>query len=110
MRKAAGILMIALGITTMAVFAYGIQPHYSLTLNLLMAFSTVFVIVGGVFCLKRKFWVLCLVSSVVLCWFSIWLWWAFLPYALGIFLAIPGGFISLVFVCLRKGEWHELSA
>ena len=107
MRKAAGVLMIVLGIATMGIFLYGVQPYYSAELKLLVILTTVFVITGGVFCLKRKYWVICVISSVVLCCFSTMLSYVFFPYGLGLYLVVPGGFISLIFVCLRKREWQE---
>ena len=101
-------MMVILGMTTMGIFVYGIQAYYSLALNLHMIFSTVFIITGGVFCLKKKYWIVCLISSLLLPCFLISLWSWFLPYGLGLFF-IPGGIISLIFVCLRKSEWRQPS-
>ncbi len=46
-----------------------------------------FLITGGVFCLRRKRWGLCLASSI-LC-------------------LNPIGILSIIFVCLRKREWQS---
>jgi len=108
MRKAAGILMIILGMATIGFFVYGIQPYYGLAFNLLMIFSTVFIITGGVFCLRRKYWIVCFISSLLFPCFVILLWMWILPYGLGLFF-IPGGIISAIFVGLRRREWHEFS-
>ena len=109
MRRAAGILMIIFGVTAMGIFVYGgIQHHYRLAFNLLMSFLSVFVITGGVFCLRRKYWTVCFISSLLLS-YSANLFWA---YFLGplIYLFIAGGIIPLIFVCLRKREWQEFPA
>ena len=110
MRKAAGILMVIFGVTTMGFFVYGIRTQayydYDLAFNLLMIFSTIFTITGGVFCLKRKFWIVCLISSALLSYFATFFWLAIIPYIS--ILYFTGGIIPLIFVCLRKREWQEI--
>jgi hypothetical protein len=106
MRRAAGILMIILGVTAMGIFVYGIQAYYGLAFNLLMIFSTVFVITGGVLCLRRKYWIVCFISSLLLPFFAFFLWTWVIPSVLGLFF-IPGGIISAIFVGLRNREWQE---
>jgi hypothetical protein len=109
MRRAAGIIMIILGVTTMGIFVYrGIQGYYHLAFNLLMGFLYVFVITGGVFCLMRKYWTVCFISSLLLSYSANFLWaWFFGPF---IYLFMAGGIIPLIFVCLRKREWQEALA
>lgn len=46
-----------------------------------------FIITGGVFCFQRKYWGLCLTSSI-LC-------------------MNPMGILSIIFICLRKREWES---
>jgi hypothetical protein len=108
MRRAAGILMVIFGMTAMGIFVYGIQDYYGLAFNLLMIFSTVFIITGGVFCLKRKYWIVCFISSLLLPCFVFLLWTWVIPSDLGLFF-IGGGIISVIFVGLRRREWHEFS-
>jgi hypothetical protein len=109
MRRIAGIIMIILGVTAMGIFVYGgIQGRYHLPFTLLMGFLYVFVITGGVFCLMRKYWTVCFISSLLLSYSANFLWaWFF---GLFIYLFMAGGIIPLIFVCLRKREWQEGSA
>ena len=106
MRRVVGILMIILGMTAMGIFVHGIQAYYGLTFNLLMILSTVFIITGGVFCLRRKYWIVCFISSVLIPCFMISLWMWVIPAFLTL-LFIGGGIISAIFVGLRKREWQE---
>jgi len=109
MRRAAGILMIIFGVTTMGIFVYGgIQGYYRLAFILLMSFLAVFVITGGVFCLMRKYWTVCFISSLLLSYSANLLWAWFFGHLIYLFMA--GGIIPLIFVCLRKREWQEVSA
>jgi hypothetical protein len=109
MRRVVGILMIVLGMTAVGVFVYGIQSYYGLPFDLLMILSTVFIITGGVFCLRRKYWIACFISSLLLPCFVISLWVWIFPYGLGLF-SIGGGIISAIFVYRRRREWQELPA
>jgi hypothetical protein len=105
-RQAAGILMVFFGVTTMGFFVYGIRTQaydYDLAFNLLMIFSTIFTITGGVFCLKRKYWIVCLISSALLPYFATFFWLAIIPYISSLYFI--GGIIPLIFVCLRRAEW-----
>jgi len=63
-----------------------------------------FVIMGGVFCLRRKHWGLCFTSSLLLALFVIL---GFFFFAAPLFLC-PLGILPIVFVCLRKREWQEI--
>src|SRR4030043_993777 len=107
MRRVVGILMIISGMTAMGVFVYGIRAYYGLTFNLLMIFSTVFIITGGVFCLRRKHWIVCFISSVLIPCFVILLWMWVIPAPLTLFF-IGGGIISAIFVYRRNREWQEI--
>jgi hypothetical protein len=112
MRRIAGILMVIFGMTAMGIFVYGgIQGYYHLAFRLIMSFLSVFVITGGVFCLRRKYWTVCFISSLLFS-FSVSFFWVFLNlpiYGLA-WLLLPGAIIPLIFVCLRKREWQEVSA
>lgn len=121
MRIAAGILMIVYSVRTI-VFAGGtlsVQGIESSPIVLAAIISAVFIITGGGFCIKRKYWKLCFASSLVLLLFLIfevflmfplawWLnipnWWVVIP------LSIPWPILPQIFVCLRKNEWQEISA
>ena len=107
MRRAAGILMITFGGIMTGILVYdGIQVHYHLAFNLPMSSLYVFVITGGFFCLRRKYWKVCFISSLLLIFFTP----VFFPWLLGLsFIFIVGGIIPLIFICLRKSEWQEIS-
>ena len=123
MRIAAGILMILYSVRTI-VFVGGTLSEqgtetYPLVLGLAAIIPAVFIITGGVFCLKRKYWKLCFASSLVLLlfmifelflmfpfawWLNLPIWWVVIP------LSLPWPILPQIFVCLRKSEWQEISA
>jgi hypothetical protein len=123
MRIAAGILMIMYGVRTIGflvaspVSDWGYADYLD-PLDLVVIISNVFIITGGVFCLKRKYWKLCLASSLCLLLFMIFDKYPFYPVPFKFYihtwlhmtLYLPWGIIPLIFVLLRKSEWQEISA
>jgi hypothetical protein len=122
MRIAAGILMITYGVKEIG-FCVGSQIEwgfhgYPFEVSLVIILSAVFIINGGVFCLKRKYWKLCFASSLFLLLFMIFdLYFLFpVPFELNILrwldtlLSVPWGILPQIFVCLKKSEWQEISA
>ncbi len=115
MRKAAGILMIIFGMTTVGIY-FGfvtdyVAPASYLAATLFTILPVAPIVIGGVFCLKRKYWKLCFASSLFLLVFMI-LFLLSLPLALHRFLwvtclFIPMGILPQIFICLRKREWQE---
>ena len=116
MRKAAGILMVVLGLILMWVYvdALGRDDVYfwlstKLSFTLFVIIGAVFVITGGLFCLKRKYWVLCFISSLFFNYY------VFIVGSLEVFPYVvnwvlpPVGIVPLIFTCLRKREWQEIS-
>jgi len=127
LRKAAGILLIILGIfaaVLMIVDLTGLSdfgPPTSLLLPMIWEF--VFekivwcglLVTGGILCLKRRYWGLCLVSAllpllmnihaVVAMYLSGHL---YMPWR--IWIPLLGQLIATVFICLRKTEWSESQA
>jgi hypothetical protein len=113
MRIAAGILMVAFALFLLidgvfSVSHYGMDV-YELAFSLLLIVPTAFVFAGGVFCLERKYWKVCLASAslaafIMILWLtghaagSIWLAWV---------VSMVGTF-PIVFVCLTKREWQEI--
>jgi len=117
MRKAAGILMVVLGLILMWVYvdALGRDDVYfwlstKLSFTLFVIIGAVFVITGGLFCLKSKYWVLCFISSLFFNYY------VFIVGGSGLFpdfvvwFLIPLGIVPLIFICLRKSEWQEILA
>ena len=111
MRTAAGILLLILGMTllvslVLVFMATGI-PSFGAALDLLMILYAAFVVTGGVFCLKRRNWIVCLSSALAAVVFMIiylagpldtaaWLDW----------FVIITGILPIIFVCLGKSEWQ----
>jgi hypothetical protein len=112
-RQAAGILMVAFGLFLLIAVVSGLSDYgvdvYGLAFSLLLIIPSAFVLTGGVFCLKRKYWKVCFASAVVtllimIMWLtghgadSIWLAWV---------VSMVGTF-PIIFVCLTKKEWGEI--
>jgi hypothetical protein len=114
MRKAAGIMLIIFGMFLLntvvyALRGYGIHVN-EIVFNLLMIIPVAFLIAGGIFCLQKKYWRVCLASA----WFAVfimilwltgshpndldWLSWVFSVL----------GTLSIIFVYLTKQEWKKI--
>jgi hypothetical protein len=117
MRIAAGILMIIFGTTMIGIFVYGLRFDIHgfdlayIAFKLFLIYSCVFTIIGGVFCLMRKYWKLCFASALLPIVIMIlrclafppsssWLTWVF----------ILAGILPIIFVCFSKREWQEIPA
>jgi hypothetical protein len=114
MRIAAGILLMIIGMVSLTtdvvvLSEYGIT--YDFGFDLFMIIAAVFIITGGVFCLREKYGGLCLASALVAALLGIvsltgnpstsnWLAWSY----------TLGGIISTIFICIRKSEWSESQA
>ena len=112
MRIAAGILLLLLGVTllialVLVFIATGI-PAFGLALDLFEILCAAFLITGGVFCLKRRYWKVCFSSALLAVIIMIlfltgpldtptWLTW----------FVIITGILPIVFVSLRKTEWQK---
>ena len=128
MRKAAGYLMIIFSVTAISNFMVNLiwlsyrdynPPYYyfgglPFHLFLLIVILGAFSITGGVFCLKRKYWTLCFISSLFLhYWMIVSYGFGFLPLSWYLFLnswfmfLTPVAILPLIFICLRKREWEE---
>ena len=125
MRIAAGILMIMYGVKTIVLYVSSIFMDAwsfrgsTLDMFLISIIAAVFFTTCGVFCLKRKYWIICFASSICL---LVFMFFDLLPTARvsDEFLNIPSwvvlplllawGIIPLIFVLLRKSEWQEISA
>ena len=138
MRKAAGIILIALGVLfqcglIFALFVLGIVfgirmslptavPGFVFLLGLVVAAA--FDISGGIFCLTRKYWRVCLASAsfavfyLAFCFASYLVWSEFLwgsswsDYIRGgwpIWVMLVAAVISVIFILRTKKEWQETS-
>jgi len=124
MRKAAGIILIILGVVVLVELIYvsamsGFSIHSSYFLSRLwLLVSGVIVyggllVAGGVFCFKRRYWGLCLVSALLTLLFKI------IPVVeallrghiygtWGTWILVPGALIATIFISLTKKEWQEV--
>jgi len=124
MRKAAGILMIIFSVTAISNFMVNFiwlsyrdfwsPPSYLLRLVVILG---AFAITGGIFCLKRKYWALCFISSLGLhYWMIVSYGFGFLPLSWYLFInswfmfLTPVAILPLIFICLRKREWSDSKA
>ena len=114
MRQAAGIMLIIFGMflmnTVISVLSdFGIHV-YDLVFNLLMIIPVAFLITGGIFCLMKKYWRVCLASAWLAVFFMIlWLTGSH-PYGLSwlswVFSIL--GTLPIIFLYLTKKEWRGI--
>ena len=127
MRTAAGILMIITGAFLLmfgAVLLSDYALHYGgdFALGVLLAILAIFSIIGGVFCLGKKYWKVCFASALLLfilsaiaLSFLARFWAQPATDVLGALVSSPSygfflmvmGIPPLIFVCLRRREWAE---
>ncbi len=114
MRKTAGIMLIIFGVFLLNTMVYALRGYdihvYQIVSNLLMIIPVAFLIAGGIFCLQKKYWRVCLASAWLAVFIMLvsltgsppsgldWLSWVF---------SILGT-LSIVFVYLTKEEWKEM--
>jgi hypothetical protein len=114
MRKAAGIMLIIFGILwldTLVSALRGYDIHgYEIVSSLLMIIPVAFLITGGIFCLQKKYWKVCLASAWLAVFTMIVSLTGSLPSGLGwlswVFSVL--GTLSIIFVYLTKQEWKKI--
>jgi len=116
MRIAAGGMMTIHGTVLLSLFVYVLIQHgipvYEYAIDLIMIILAVFIVTGGFFCYKRKYWGLCFTSASLAVLIMIF-WLLVSPYAsnwLAWFFIITMGNLSIIFVWLRKKEWQEIQS
>ena len=125
MRIAAGILMILYGVKTIVLYGSSLFMNEwcfrgsNLDMFLISIIAAVFFTTCGAFCLKRKYWKICFASSICL---LVFMFFDLLPTArvsdeflnipswVVLPLLLPWAILPLIYVCLRKSEWQEISA
>ena len=125
MRKAAGIILIALGMLALVgmiidVTGMNLDVPSSARLSMLsgmVPYGIVFgglLIAGGVYCFKRRYWGLCLVSALVE--LSLWITPVVVTLLQGgvsvpwrMWVMVAGTAIATVFISLTKKEWQGIS-
>jgi hypothetical protein len=115
MRKAAGIMLMILGALMLVgcivlLIDYDINVHNPV-FDILFMICGAFIVTGGVYCVKRKYWELCLASALVAIFIMIsWLigsytYLTWLDWIYSILATLP-----IIFISLRKSEWSESQA
>jgi len=139
MRKAAGIILIALGVLLLcflidAVVVSGIgiflEPFYPMTIEgimmgvllIVLVVSAAFYITGGILCLRRKCWIVCLASASFAVLHSVfysgvsllgrgaWLLNGNILMSLIPWVMLVAAAIAVIFIVRRKKEWQEILA
>jgi hypothetical protein len=114
MRKAAGIMLISCGALSLFVYVFVRLTHlhiYAFDIyDIFFMIPAAFIVAGGVFCLKRKYWKLCFASALLAVLMMIFWFFGFPPSDWWFWFFIITGTLPIIFVCLRKSEWQEISA
>jgi hypothetical protein len=120
MRKAAGVIMIILGALSLGINVF-LLWWYAGRIDLFGIFMfawTIFTFIGGILCLMRRYWGVCLASAIAMVVLGI----VGFPLVrlegivsavfgiVGFPLVLVGGIVSTVFISLRKKEWQEILA
>jgi uncharacterized membrane protein HdeD (DUF308 family) len=132
MRKAAGIMLMVSGVYVLVnsvvliiaslSFARSAGNPVILLIvqisNMFLMFCGAFVVIGGVFCVKRRDWGLCLASGLIAVLIGIYpvvkepvpgsYLLAELPVNWGMWLLVSGAVLSMIFIITRKKEWSEI--
>jgi len=121
MRKAAGIMLIILGMWGLIGLISGIIVLSDSGMNPYLPFflwriiCIPFFVIGGVFCLRKKYWRVCLASALLAVFIGIAIVVAPLLEGRHFFMAwqtwilVLGALIATIFISLRKREWQEIS-
>ena len=126
MRIAGGIVLIILGVVkvTNVIISMSVMPgsfidSHSLFEGLLMfgywptVYGALF-ITGGVLCIGKRYWGLCLVSALLALVGGIYavvqaLLLGYSPVTWEAWILVAGALIATIFISLRKKEWQEIS-
>ena len=141
MRKAAGIILISIGvfflcilIDILVVFGIGFFPEPFVpivpqgfiigVLLLVLVVAAAFRITGGIFCLTRKYWRVCLASALFAVFFVVfnivyfsalspfswrWPWSDYIYMGWPIWVMLVAAVISVIFILRTRKEWQVVS-
>jgi hypothetical protein len=133
MRKAAGIILITVGVLFLCALIYllvvidimfGIRvllilvPRLVVFSLLCLVVPVAFHITGGIFCLRRKYWRVCLASASYAVFLSVFflvlvpsglLFSNFISMGWIIWVMLVAAVIAVIFIVRRKKEWQEIS-
>jgi hypothetical protein len=125
MRIAASIMLMIYGATSLCFHVFGILSEFRhirepvITILLSVAFYA-FIVTGGVLCLKRKYWRVCFASALLAVLIMIYWIYGFTRFGFPppsfppsivsyLLLLVVTASLSIIFVCVRKREWKEIS-
>lgn len=117
MRKAAGILLIIFGVFLVAgeirtleiLIVYWHRTQF-FPLSLLHIVFAAIIVAGGILCITRRYWGLCLASALLVLYMVIsWLISGYKLLDLELVLPIVLGVLPIILVCTRRKEWQETS-
>ena len=121
MRRAAGVIMIILGAIVLGINVFVLWMYASSRIDLLNILTFAWVIlafIGGILCLMRRYWGVCLASAIAAVVAGIFglplvsMGWGIPGVIAGFFgfpIVLVGGIVSIVFISRRKKEWQEIS-
>jgi hypothetical protein len=128
MRKAAGIILIVSGIVGaigLVIHLTGIYFELPRTLYIILwrIASAALLISGGVFCLRRRYWRVCLASAAVAVFIGAVSTIDYLRsivigrplvrelvnFSWGVWILLVAGVIAVIFITRRRREWSEIS-
>jgi hypothetical protein len=114
MRIAAGIMLMIYGAVSLFIYGFVRLTHLHIyafdIFDISFMISAAFIVTGGVFCLKRKYWKLCFASALIAVFMMIFWFWYLFTLDWWFWSFIITGALPIVFVCIRKSEWQEIPA
>ena len=110
MRKAAGIMLIIVGLYILVVEITTLYTigSYLFALSVLPIVLAALIITGGILCIRKRYWVVCLVTALIPVYFVIRLFMIdhrFSPWEwiLPILAILP-----IILICIKRKEWKEI--
>jgi hypothetical protein len=110
MRRAAGVMLIIVGVYILVgeiTILYRVGSHL-FALSVFPIILAALIVTGGFFCIRRRYWVVCLVSALIPVYFVIRLFMIehrFMPWewVLPILAILP-----VIFIGIKRKEWKEI--
>jgi hypothetical protein len=107
MRKAAGVMLMILGVTSLSTYIFFSSVYgYPLTIIMLMTAWSMLALIGGFLCLRRKYWGICLASALFVVVFGVV---GFSSSSAFSWFVIAVGIAATILISLGKKDWQEVS-
>jgi hypothetical protein len=109
MRIASGVMLIIVGVYIVVgeITILHVVGSHLFALSVFPIILAALTVVGGVFCIRKRYWVVCLVSSLIPIYFVIRLFvigYRFMPWE---WILPVLAFLPIIFICIRRKEWKE---